>query len=325
MTSRATPPEKPSAAGRPADAPTPDPLDPPRRRHGWLPSGLLGRVLLVASIPPLAAAILGLPYFLLPLEERAWSPLHEWFKPSGYVGQSAGILAFAMFCFLWLFPMRKRIRFLSSVGKLPNWLDVHIVAGLLIPLVGAIHAAWRFHGVIGLGYFAMLIVSLSGVVGRYLYLRIPRRRDGLEWTREEASAEQRRLVAKLVDRTGIPLNRVVELLHCSRDFQERPGILSTFRRLLRDDWARRRATRQLIAEWKRQLPAGETPDRATLRQLRRAARQEMGLDQQIRVLDATQRLFRLWHVFHLPFAITAFLAVLIHVLVVVAFGATWFL
>jgi hypothetical protein len=41
-------------------------------------------------------------------------------------------------------------------------------------------------------------------------------------------------------------------------------------------------------------------------------------------LGHTQRVLRLWHVAHRPVAITAFLAVATHVVVVVLFGATWF-
>jgi hypothetical protein len=41
------------------------------------------------------------------------------------------------------------------------------------------------------------------------------------------------------------------------------------------------------------------------------------------LLDVTRRLFRLWHVAHLPVALTALGAVLVHVAVVIAMGVTW--
>jgi hypothetical protein len=50
----------------------------------------------------------------------------------------------------------------------------------------------------------------------------------------------------------------------------------------------------------------------------------MALTQQVRMLGATHRLFHLWHVAHRPFAITALVAVVVHVGVVVAMGMTWF-
>jgi hypothetical protein len=49
----------------------------------------------------------------------------------------------------------------------------------------------------------------------------------------------------------------------------------------------------------------------------------MALAQQARILEATQRLLRLWHVAHRPVAIGALVAVTVHVVVVVAVGATW--
>ena len=49
----------------------------------------------------------------------------------------------------------------------------------------------------------------------------------------------------------------------------------------------------------------------------------MALSQQIRMLDATHRLFGYWHTAHKPFAVTALLAVTAHVAVAVALGAAW--
>lgn len=71
------------------------------------------------------------------------SPLHPWLKPTGYVGQTAGLLSAGLFLFLWLYPLRKKLRWLAFTGSLGRWLDVHIVAGFAIPLLAAMHAAWQ--------------------------------------------------------------------------------------------------------------------------------------------------------------------------------------
>jgi hypothetical protein len=64
-------------------------------------------------------------------------------------------------------------------------------------------------------------------------------------------------------------------------------------------------------------------DREMLAAILRLARREMALAQQARMLDATHDVFRYWHVLHRPVAIVALIAVLVHVAVVVALGATW--
>jgi hypothetical protein len=150
-----------------------------------------------------AATAAGLPYYLLDLPHRMRSPLHRWLKPSGTIGQAAGFLALALFAFMWLYPLRKRARFLSGAGPMARWLDVHILVGLAVPWVAALHASWRFEGLIGLGYVAMVIVSLSGVVGKYLYARIPRSRAGVELTLEQVDSERRELAARIAGALAI--------------------------------------------------------------------------------------------------------------------------
>jgi len=107
--------------------------------------GISRRTILMVAlcIPLVAVNIAGVEYYLASLGERVRHPMHAWLRPSGYVGQSAGIVAFVIFFFLWLYPLRKKwkaLRFTGSVGK---WLDVHVASALLLPLLLVIHAAWR--------------------------------------------------------------------------------------------------------------------------------------------------------------------------------------
>jgi hypothetical protein len=266
--------------------------------------------------------VAGARYYMEPIAERVRDPLHAWFKPSGYIGQSAGILAVLLFLFMWLYPLRKRVRALASAGPLNRWLDAHIVAGLTLPVLGAVHAAWRFNGLIGLGYAAMLLVCLSGIAGRYLYRHIPRGRSGLELGLGEVEAQRRQLVERIVAASGIEAPDVEAELECAGGSAAGAGLPATVATLLSQDLARWRALRAL----RRRLVArrsGDPLDTATVKQIVALARRQMALTQQMRMLDATQRVFRFWHVAHLPIAVTALLAVLIHVVVVAAVGMTW--
>jgi hypothetical protein len=278
------------------------------------------RALLLSGVALLIVNLVGLSYYLLEIGERVRHPLHPWLKPSGYVGQSAGILAFVMFMVLYLYPLRRRFRVLAFTGPLNRWLDVHIVLGLLVPLIGAVHASWRFKGMIGLGYVSMLLVSLSGVIGRYLYTRIPRGRSGLELTREEIERRRNGLLQQIASTTGIELARIESVLQAPHE-NRGTGLGATIKAMLTDDVSRWLLSRRLRQEWRR--AAGRRGDSAAIREALRLARREVALTQQVRMLDATQRVFRLWHVAHRPFSATAFAAVLIHVIVVIGLGVTW--
>lgn len=280
---------------------------------------------LAALVAPLIAInILGARYYLAPVSSRVRDPLHVWLRPSGYIGQSAGIVALLIFFFLWLYPLRKKWKALAFTGSVGKWLDVHVTSALILPLLLAVHASWRSDGVIGLGLVAMLVVIASGVVGRYLYTRIPRAKSGVELTRDEVAAKRKELMERLSATTGLSTEAVERALDTA---PEQAGHESPFRvlqHLLTNDLLRWRRTRALRQRWAALAPDSRPLGPQALREAVRLAGREISLVQQTRMLEATHRVFRYWHVAHRPFAITALAAVLIHVVVVVAVGATWF-
>jgi hypothetical protein len=285
----------------------------PRRLIAWL----------VPLIPLAAVHAIGWPYYLASMSQRVRDPLHAWLKPSGYVGQAAGILTFLLFLFMWLYPLRKRFVPLGRLGSIGRWLDIHIAAGLVLPLIGAVHAGWRFNGIIGLGYAAMLTVCASGVVGRYVYTRIPRGRSGIALSLEQAQAHRGRLVERIARTTGLDPATVARQLSSVASVRETRGIVHIFLTFVVADLARWQGVRRLVRSWR--IAAGDRVDPTALREAARLARREIALSQRLRMLDATHRVFRFWHVAHRPFAITAFVAVTIHVVVVIALGVTWIL
>jgi hypothetical protein len=265
----------------------------------------------------------GLPYYILSAGERLRSPLHAWFRPAGYVGQSAGLLAFAIFLFLWLYPLRKKFRWLAFTGSISRWLDVHVLAALGLPLLVAVHAAWRFRGLIGLGFWSLVVVWLSGVVGRYVYARIPRRRTGVELTLGEIVERRQHLLQEIVRQSGLEARVVEATLAVPSTPLAGRGVAATVAAMIADDFARRRAARTLRRHWRAHGRRPRGADARMLTRVTQLARHEMALAQQARMLDASQQVFRYWHVLHRPVAVAALVAVVVHVAVVVALGATW--
>lgn len=287
----------------------------PATRSGALIGVYLAAVIVVAG------TIAGSSYYFAEAAERVRSPLHPWLRPSGYIGQTAGIVAFLIFIFLWLYPLRKRYRWLAWTGVMSRWLDSHVALALVIPFITAIHAAWRFTGVIGLGFWSMMVVYASGIVGRYLYTHIPRRADGLELTAEEIGTERRELMAQIAATSGLAGPQVEAALRSDPTPLEGIGFIKTLSAMVQDDLARRRAARTLRRIVANRPGARLEPE--TLRAVLRLANREMALTQQARMLAATREIFRFWHVAHRPFAIAALAAVTLHVGVVVVMGMTW--
>ncbi|MBL0179468.1 MAG: hypothetical protein IPP98_10140 [Gemmatimonadetes bacterium] len=59
------------------------------------------------ALPLAAVNLIGAPYYLEPMALRVRHPWHAMLRPSGTVGLTAGIIAVAIFIFLWLYPLRK--------------------------------------------------------------------------------------------------------------------------------------------------------------------------------------------------------------------------
>jgi hypothetical protein len=285
----------------------------------------LRAVVLVAITAPLVAInFAGARYYFAPQAARVRDEWHPWLRPSGYIGQSAGIVALLIFVFLWLYPLRKKWKSLAFTGSIGKWLDVHVTSALILPLLLAIHAAWHSDGVIGLGLVAMMVVIASGVVGRYLYTRIPRAKSGVELTRDEVALQRRELVEHLAEFTGLDEDAVERALDLEPDATGHESPLSVIWHLLTNDLTRWRRMRALRQRWATLAPGQRPLSSKALHDIVGIAGREISLAQQTRMLDATQRVFRYWHVAHRPFAVTALVAVVIHVVVVVAIGATWF-
>jgi hypothetical protein len=272
---------------------------------------------------PIGLTVWALRYYGLPFELRVREPLHRLLRPSGLVGQSLGLAGLAMFLFMWLYPIRKNIRALARLGSLASWLRVHVVVGLALPVIVAVHAGWRFHGLVGLGYLSMVIVCLSGIIGRYLYSRIPRHRNGLDMSREEVINRRRTLVTEIAARLGLTPLEVEHALESIQRPEPARGAWDATRRMLTDGFVRARAISALRKTWLAPRAGRPQLERAKLDQALALAAQDIHYGQQLQMLAFTQRIFHYWHVAHRPFAITALIAVLVHVTVAYFTGATW--
>jgi hypothetical protein len=115
---------------------------------------------------------------------------------SGWVGHGIGIAGFVlMLMTATLYPLRK-LRAGSNWGPTASWLRFHMVTGLVGPYMVLLHTAMRFQGLAGLTMLLTALVVASGVVGRFLYTRVPR----------SPEAAARRRAFAVWDLVHMPLN-----------------------------------------------------------------------------------------------------------------------
>ena len=127
----------------------------------------------------------GASFYATPLGERAHHEGYWHWKAGGSIGLLLGMVGAGMMVVLLLYSVRKRVKALRRAGPIARWLDIHIYLGVVGPLLIILHTAFKVGGLVALSFWSMIAVALSGVVGRFLYLHIPRTRAGEELSLRE--------------------------------------------------------------------------------------------------------------------------------------------
>lgn len=266
------------------------------------------------------AAFLGFPYYTLSIGDRPHSEMHQAFKPGGLWGHGLGVIGSTMVLLLFLYSLRKRRKMGLRFGRVSRWLDIHIFFGIIGPLLITLHTAMKFGGIVSISYFSMVIVALSGVFGRYVYMQIPRDARGdkmdLAKARETLSGIKERMASDyhVAPKTQAHIDRFVRV---SAD-ENISGFLAVTQALWKDATLSIRARmlrRALVRD-----PKVPTRDVAKIMELAKA---DSLLGRRIVMLTTMTRVFHYWHVFHKPFAYIMVGIMFLHVAIAVSFGYTW--
>jgi hypothetical protein len=264
----------------------------------------------------------GWAYYALHPSQRPFHHLHESLRPSGVLGLSLGIAGTLSILASLAYVARKRFPAWKRLGPLPAWLGFHVFSGLLGPALALFHAGFVPTSAVGLlAFTAMLVVVLSGVVGRYVLVHVPRTLEGreieLDSLRKRLVVYRRRLIAAgvnpallKIDAPAASRRRISWLL---------PALAGVFRGdsesrlalgILRQAVASRGAPPDVRAEDERLLVLAERLCRE---------RQWLVRYREFRALVGAWRFFHRW------LAIVLVLAIAAHVAIAVRFGGLWIL
>ena len=246
----------------------------------------------------------GYSYYNTSLEERFYHPHHNWFKPSGIYGQGLGILGTAMIFFgVTIYIARKRYNFLSKYIRLKYLLEFHIFLCTLGPILILFHTAFKFGGIVSIAFWSMVAVVLSGVIGRFIYIQIPRTIEGRALSLREVQDMKTDVAGILNDRYTLESNtiQIVTSLISGETTNGDKKTLGHLRKVLN----------------RKDLPKKDR------KMIIKMVKDEISLTGRIARLQKMQELFKYWHVVHMPFALIMLIIVVIHVGVTLAFGYTW--
>lgn len=250
------------------------------------------------------------------------------FEAGDDVGYWLGVAGGVMMLLLFSYPLRKHLRPLHRLGKVKWWFVAHMVLGVGGPLLILLHSTFRVGSLnAAVALYSMLVVAASGVVGRFIYLRVHRGLSG-----ERASFDA------LCARAGFDRTEARSRLAFAPQVEDRlqafadralsnpPGRLSALHQVIvlpaRMAWTYWRCCIELrrpLHEIAAQRRWRAEDRRRRERQARKLVRRYLVSVVRVAQFSAWVRLFAMWHVAHVPFVYLLLISAVAHVVAVHAY------
>lgn len=249
----------------------------------------------------------------------------EFISPKDGTGYWLGITGGTLMLLLLLYPLRKRMKLLRRLGTTTHWFQIHVVLGLVGPLLILYHCNFQIGSINSrVALYCMLAVAGSGIIGRHFYARIHRGLDGHRSTMRElqlelaTSVEKNHGLAKLMPDLARKLDHMSDQLR-GHQITQSIGIGRSLRWTFTHHFLRLSLVMTARRELRAAIASSETvaADQDRLRRsVSKYIRGYTSLVGQVSQFSFYERLFALWHVFHLPTFFIMVLAALFHVLAV---------
>ncbi|MBK9734503.1 MAG: hypothetical protein IPO92_05845 [Saprospiraceae bacterium] len=275
----------------------------------------LATLTLIVVITTLYLLYTGSTYYITDMEERFYHPDHARLKPSGLYGHGLGIIGTLLILIgVFGYMARKRYRIFSRIGILKHWLEFHIFLCTLGPILVLFHTSFKFGGIVSISFWSMVAVVASGVIGRFIYLQIPRTIQGQELSLSEINDMKSGLNISIEETLGnknVDLASLIQSVKNPEDQMKKKGIVAQYI----DEFKKKKALKSVLK--------AHNISNSEISQLVSLVSHEMALTRKIQRLVTMQKLFRYWHIAHLPFALIMLIIMVIHVAVTLAFGYVW--
>ncbi len=242
-------------------------------------------------------------------------------------GYYFGIIGTVLILLLVVYPMRKRMHTLAFLGSNKLWFRLHIAFGIVGPIFVLFHTNFILGSLNSrVALFSMIVVALSGVVGRYIYVRfhyglterivdLTELCDDLKQEKEELSIN--RLFMDLPEAKKELFGFSEKILKPPVSFVNSIGriVIAGWQAQL-IHWKMRRIIRAYLHSLAdgHELPISEK--RYIRNQFRNMIRHFFTLAFRVTKLNFYERAFALWHVLHVPLVFLMAVAVVVHIIAV---------
>jgi len=275
-------------------------------------------LVLIITISLIYLIIRGSAFYRISIEERFFHSDYKILKPSGILGHGYGIIG-SLFMLIGVssYMLKKRIRSFAKFGLLKHWLEFHIFLCTLGPILVLFHTSFKFGGIVAISFWSMVAVFASGIIGRFIYIQIPRTIEGRELSLAEVTDLKTNIDDILIKTDNLDLEKREEILAITK---KRVNLYysNIFKRYFENYLEDKRSINRV-----KQLIKDSKFSRKEYKSIIGMLKDEIHLNRRIERLTTMQNLLKYWHVAHLPFAFIMLIVMIVHVVIAVTFGAKW--
>lgn len=245
--------------------------------------------------------------------------------PESGLGYALGIVGSVMMVIMLIYPLRKRIKALQLLGSVKQWFRAHMMLGVLGPTLVVLHTNFSLGSTNSrVALFCMVVVALSGLVGRYLYRQIHSGLYGQRTSLNELRKESERFSSESGSAL-LNINGQLEELEKSLD-KPASSVLQSLIWPFIVNHRLRQARRHILQDVREKLEAGSEQSAAfashkkrMIKSTRRYLSKRLGISRRMAMFRVYEKLFSLWHVLHIPLFVLLVIAALVHIYAVHAY------
>lgn len=247
-------------------------------------------------------------------------PTSDYLTPQSGLGYALGITGGSLMLLLLLYPVRKRMPNARYIGSTRVWFKLHMTLGILGPALIVLHSNFSFGATnSNVALVCMLVVSGSGLFGRYFHGRIHHELNGREATLDDLLefSSRMQLTSSVSFLPALARRIDEEQAIVERRCAATPLLL---RPIVGASWAigaRRRLRRAVRDAVDAGADRRRDPKREPLRlTANRYIDDRIGATRRVLEFRAFQKFFSLWHALHMPLFIMLIIAGTVHVVAV---------
>jgi hypothetical protein len=245
--------------------------------------------------------------------------------PESGLGYWLGLVGGSMMLLLLIYPLRKRLRSLRLIGSVPGWFRLHMLLGIVGPILILYHANFKLgSNNSNVALATMLLVAGSGLVGRYLYRQIHAGLYGQKMNLAGLLADVRASKSELDGTIAFDENSIAMINDYTATAMKTSGSFSgSLSTLVSVSFRAPRLRKSLMINIHVAVEREARHQHWTwLTRRRELARVRKSVDEMIWAVRKAsafavyERLFAMWHVLHLPLFILLIVTAVLHVVAV---------